>query len=78
MNETIEEPMKKKTLLRKRFGKVLFWIGIIFVLASFVISPLIVVGIVLVIIGIIMVIHSRDAAGNGIWVLMMSPFAGSN
>ncbi len=78
MNETIEEPMMKKTPLRKRVGKVLFWIGFIIILVSFVISALIVVGIVLVIIGLIAILYPRDGAGNGIWVLMMSPFAGSN
>ena len=93
MNESIEEPAKKKSL-RKRLGKAIFWIGFIIVAVSLIpsiaaaagapstdygfISNFVGAGILLAILGLFAALFPEGHTEEGTWIMKMSPFAGSN
>ncbi len=94
MNESHEEPIVKKKSLRKQLGKALFWIGFIIVAVSLIpsiaaavgtpstdygfISDFVGTGILLAIIGLFAALFPEGHTEEGIWIIKMSPFAGSN
>jgi len=94
MNETNEEPMVKKKSLRKRLGKVIFWIGFIIIAVSLIpsiatavgapstdhrfISNFVGAGILLAILGLFTALFPEGYTEEGTWIMKMSPFAGNN
>jgi len=93
-NESYEEPLVKKKSRIKRLGKALFWIGLIIIVVSFITTILgfalpatmpdgsiinwVGIGLVLTILGFFAFLFPDGQGEDGNWVMMMSPFAGSN
>ena len=94
MDQSSEETEKKKASLRKRLGKVIFWIGFIVVAVSLIpsiatavgapstdygyVSNFIGVGILLAIVGLFTALFPEGHTEQETWIMKMSPFAGNN